>query len=255
MNDWHFNPDYRGGEAERLFRNLDAVFALEGELITKDPLSRVLRVVADGKRYYVKRYVGNGKNAVRRWFGLRALIGPPRVRTEWANLLAFRNWGIPTATLVGYGLQRRRGSYVRGALITEEIQDTVDLANMAHNSDSRLRDRRWMAHVSHQIAGITRILHNAGFAHNDLKWRNLLVDSGDLPTVYLIDCPSGGYWWGFFLKYRIIKDLACLDKVGKYQLSRTQRLRFYLDYAGHEHLTLADKQRIRHILKFFEGRE
>jgi hypothetical protein len=32
-------------------------------------------------------------------------------------------------------------------------------------------------------------------------------------------------------------------------------LRFYLDYAGHEHLTIADKQRIRHILKFFKGRE
>jgi hypothetical protein len=255
MSGWHFNPDYRGGEAEQLFGNLDAVFSLDGELIAKDPLSRVLRVAADGKRYYVKRYAGNGKNAVRRWFGLRALIGPPRVRTEWSNLQAFRDWGIPTATLVGYGLERRFGSFVRGALITEEIPDTVDLANMANKNDPRLRDHRWVTHVFHQIAGITRTLHNAGFAHNDLKWRNLLVDSGEQPTVYLIDCPSGGFWLGVFLKYRIIKDLACLDKIGKYQLSRTQRLRFYLDYAGHERLTLADKQRIRHILKFFEGRE
>jgi hypothetical protein len=255
MSDWHFNPEYLGGEAERLFGNLDAVFALDGELIAKDPLSRVLRVTVDGKRYYVKRYAGNGKNAVRRWFGLRALIGPPRVRTEWSNLLAFRDWGIPTATLVGYGLQRRHGSYVRGALITEEIQDTVDLANMAHNNDPRLRHRRWVAHTLRQIAAITRKLHDAGFAHNDLKWRNLLVDSGDLPTVYLIDCPSGGFWHGAFLKYRIIKDLACLDKVGKYQLSRSQRLRFYLDYTGHKHLTAKDKKRIGKILAFFEGRE
>jgi hypothetical protein len=57
------------------------------------------------------------------------------------------------------------------------------------------------------------------------------------------------------LRYRIVKDLACLDKIGKYRLTRTQRLRFYLDYAGHQHLTTADKQRIRLILKFFEGRE
>jgi hypothetical protein len=255
MSGWHFNPDYRGSEAEHLFGDLDAVFALDGELIAKDPLSRVLRVTADGKRYYVKRYAGNGKNAVRRWFGLRALIGPPRVRTEWTNLLAFRDWGIPTATLVGYGLQRQFGSFIRGALITEEIPDTVDLANMANKNDPRLRDHRWVTHVLHQIAGITRTLHNAGFAHNDLKWRNLLVDSGALPTVHLIDCPSGGYWFGPMLRYRIAKDLACLDKIGKYQLSRTQRLRFYLDYAGHKHLTIADKQRIRHILKFFEGRE
>jgi hypothetical protein len=253
--DWHFNPGYRGGAAERLFSDMDAVFALTGELITKDPLSRVLRVTADGKRYYVKRYVGNGKNIVRRWFGLRGLIGPQRVRTEWQNLLAFRERGIPTATLVGYGLERRFGRFVRGALITEEIPNTVDLAEMAYANDPLLRDPRWVGHVLHQIARFTRTLHDAGFAHNDLKWRNLLVDDGAMPTVHLIDCPNGGYWWGIFLKYRIIKDLACLDKVAKYQLSRSQRLRFYLDYTGRTRLTEEDRQRIGKILTFFEGRE
>lgn len=255
MSDWHFNADYRGGAAERLFGDIDAVFALEGELITKDPLSRVLRITADGKRYYVKRYVGNGKSAVRRWFGLRGLIGPQRVRKEWENLLAFRAWGIPTATLVGYGLQRRCGSFIRGALVTEEIADTADLAELARNNDPRLRQQDWVTEVLRQVAAITRTLHAAGFAHNDLKWRNLLISGGEQPTVYLIDCPSGGYWWGIFLKYRMIKDLACLDKVGKYQLSRSQRLRFYLDYAGHRRLTAGDKRDIRRILAFFAGRE
>ena len=47
------NPDYAKGEAERLFGTLDTTFAVEGELIAKAPLSRVLRVTADGKRYYV----------------------------------------------------------------------------------------------------------------------------------------------------------------------------------------------------------
>ena len=92
---------------------------------------------------------------------------------------------------VGYGLERKYGSFVRGALITEEIPDTIDLASMAAIGDPRLRDRRWMAQVLRQIADITRTLHAAGFAHNDLKWRNLLVDGGGSPTVYLIDCPSG----------------------------------------------------------------
>ena len=107
----------------------------------------------------------------------------------------------------------------------------------------------------HQVAQATRALHDIGFAHNDLKWRNLLVGPGERPTVYWIDCPSGCFWWGAFLQYRIIKDLACLDKVGKYQLARTQRLRFYLDYAGKVRLDAGDKARIRRILRFFEGRE
>ncbi|WP_186411217.1 lipopolysaccharide kinase InaA family protein, partial [Candidatus Propionivibrio aalborgensis] len=209
--------------------------ATKGEQVAKSPVSRVLRVTADGKRYYVKRYLGNGKNAVRRWFGLRGLVAPQRVVKEWKNLLLFRKWGIPTATLVGYGLEH--------------------LERLATASDPCLRDRRWMAQVLRQVANITRTLHAAGFAHNDLKWRNLLVDGGGSPTVYLIDCPSGGMWWGVFLKYRIIKDLACLDKVAKYQLSRSQRLRFYLDYTGQRRLGVEDKQRIRKILAFFEGRE
>ena len=75
------------------------------------------------------------------------------------------------------------------------------------------------------------------------------------PTVYLIDCPTGGYWFGPFLTYRKIKDLACLDKLGCRYLSRVQRLRFYLDYIGHARLSADDKQRIRKIVKFFEGRE
>ncbi|MBK9027926.1 MAG: heptose kinase [Propionivibrio sp.] len=255
MKRWWLNPDYANGEAERLFGTLDATFATKGEQVAKSPVSRVLRVTADDKRYYVKRYLGNGKNAVRRWFGLRGLVAPQRVVKEWKNLLLFRKWGIPTATLVGYGLERKYGSFVRGALITEEIPNTTDLERLATASDPCLRDRRWMAQVLRQVANITRTLHAAGFAHNDLKWRNLLVDGGGSPTVYLIDCPSGGTWWGVFLKYRIIKDLACLDKVAKYQLSRSQRLRFYLDYTGQRRLGVEDKQRIRKILAFFEGRE
>jgi len=255
MIDWHFNPDFREREAEQLFGTLPATFAVRGEPIAKDPLSTVERVAADDTRYYVKRYIGNGKNAVRRWFGLRGLLAPQRVVKEWENLQLFRQWGIPTATIVSWGLERVRGSFVRGALVTEEIPDTVDLARLARQDDARLRDRRWVASVTRQIARHTRRLHDEGFAHNDLKWRNLLIDDGAAPTVYLIDCPSGGFWCGPLLRYRIVKDIACLDKVAKYHLSRTQRLRFYLDYVGSTRLSASDKSRIRHILLFFAGRE
>ena len=255
MTVWSFNPEYRGGEAEHKFSSLDAVFALDGEVVAKDPISRVLRVSADGKRYYVKRYFRDGKNRVRRWFGLRGLIAPQRVHREWKNLLLFRRLGIPAATLVAYGLERRYGRFVRGALITEEVCDTSDMGRMANEHDLRLKDPAWVTQITHQVARATRLLHDAGFAHNDLKWRNLLVTAGDAPVVHLIDCPSGSFWWGPFLRYRIVKDLACLDKVAKYQLSRTQRLRFYLDYAGHRRLDAQDKRRIRHVLAFFAGRE
>ena len=228
------------------FGTLEAIFALEGERLTSDPLSEVIRVELQGTRYYVKRYWGAGK-------GLRRYLGRPRVKAEWQNLKHFERWGIPVAPLVAWGLERRAGAFVRGALITLEVPNTVDMAAMARNNDSRLADRCWVERISRQVALATRTLHDHRFAHNDLKWRNLLVnDAGEL---FLIDCPSGDFWWGPFLRRRIVKDLACLDKVAKQRLSRTQRLRFYLQYQQRPRLVPADRAVIDQVLRYFEGRE
>lgn len=241
---WTLDAAYQSLAAE--FGNLEAVFALQGERLTKDPLSEVIRIERAGVRYYVKRYWGGGK-------GLRRYVGRPRVKAEWQNLKHFSKWGVPTASIVAHGMERRCGSFVRGALITRELDNTEDLALLASRNDPRLQDRAWVDGVSQQLARATRTLHDHHFTHNDLKWRNLLVNGqGEL---FLIDCPTGTFWWGPLLRYRITKDLACLDKVAKYKLTRSQRLRFYLQYRGRARLNAGDKQRIRQIVGFFEGRE
>jgi heptose I phosphotransferase len=84
------------------FGSLEAVFALQGERLTRDPLSEVIRVQRNGVNYYVKRYVGAGK-------GLRRYLGKPRVKMEWQNLKRFAKWGIPTAEVVAWGLERAAG--------------------------------------------------------------------------------------------------------------------------------------------------
>ncbi|MNZ39815.1 3-deoxy-D-manno-octulosonic-acid kinase [compost metagenome] len=244
MAGWTLEADYQHLAAD--FGSLDTVFALEGEQLTHDPLSEVLRVERGGVRYYVKRYRSAGKVYHR-------YLPRPRIKAEWQNLKQFAKWGIPTAEVVAWGLERRHGAFVRGAMITRELPGTQDLALLARDNDPRLRDRAWVDHVSRQLAAHTRTLHDHHFTHNDLKWRNLLVDPQG--TVYFIDCPSGNYWVGFMLHYRITKDLACLDKVAKYHLSNTQRLRFYLQYRRRERLNASDKKRVRHIARFFEGRE
>lgn len=244
MPSWTLMPEYVELSSE--FGSLDAVFAMQGQRLTSDPLSEVILVELAGVRYYVKRYWGGGK-------GLRRYIGRPRVKAEWQNLKSFAKWGVPTAPIVAYGLERCMGTFVRGALITRELENTQDMACMARQKDPCFSDPHWVSVISVQLAHATRTLHNHNFAHNDLKWRNLLVnDQGEL---FFIDCPTGSFWWGPLLRYRVIKDLACLDKVAKYTLSRSQRLRFYLQYCGHKRLSCSDKRRVRKILKFFEGRE
>lgn len=244
MAGWMLEPEY--AFLEKDFGSLDAVFALQGRRLTRDPLSEVILIERGGVNYYVKRYTGAGK-------GLRRYLGKPRVKSEWQNLKRFAKWGIPTAEVVAWGLERNGVAYHRGALITRELPNTEDLSALARSKDPRLSDRAWVNGISRQLAACTRAMHDRHFTHNDLKWRNLLVD--DQHRLFFIDCPNGAFWRSFMLRYRITKDLACLDKVAKYHLSATQRLRFYLQYRQRARLNASDKKRIRHVISFFEGRE
>lgn len=216
------------------------MFALQGEQLTSDDVSEVVRVEYGGLRYYVKRYRKAGKGM------LRNFMGKPRIQGEWESLQWFAKWGLATAPVVAYGLERRYGRFVRGALITQEIPDTLDLAQLSRQEDGRLSDPAWVDRISRQLAAAARTLHNHGFIHNDFKWRNLLVDADD--RLYLIDCPLGDFWQGTLLDYRIIKDLKCLDHYAKSNLSRTQRLRFYLHYIERTRLRESDKNHVRRIL-------
>lgn len=241
---WQLSAEYQSLAAE--FGSLEAVFTLEGERITHDPISELIKVTRQGVDFYVKRYRNNGK-------GLRAWLPTTRIQAEWQNLQRFKQWGIATAEVIAYGQERRYGKFIRGAMITRGLPSTADLAHLANQQDPRLQDPQWVAQVSQQVAEMTRILHQHRFAHNDLKWRNLLVNHQG--KVFLIDCPTGRFWCWPFLQRRLIKDLACLDKVASEQLSRTQRLRFYLAYRQQSRLTRQDKGYIRQIVHYFKGRE
>ena len=59
MSSWQLAADYQMLQAD--FGSLQEVFALEGERITHDPLSELIRVNRKGVNYYVKRYRNAGK--------------------------------------------------------------------------------------------------------------------------------------------------------------------------------------------------
>lgn len=246
MTRWHLHPDYAQTAAARCFSTLPATFAVTGECITRDKVSEVVRAEIGGTRYYVKRYRGVGAK-------LRRIVGSARAESEWANLHRFADWGIPTATVVAHGQERRMGVFMRGAMVTEEIAGTEDLLRLARTGHPMLRNPRAFRAVSQQVAAIVRTLHSHRFTHNDLHWRNLLLQASS-GKVFLIDCPNGTFWRGPLLAYRIIKDLASLDKLARTYLSRTRRLRFYLDYVAHERLTARDKRFVRRILFAYRRR-
>lgn len=245
---WHISERYRDTILVEVFSDLSKTFSIQGEQITRNPVGRVIKVEIDGHFYFVKLYSRGGKR-------LRRFLGKSRARTEWENLLYFSKLGIPTAYIVAYGQELRWGLFRRGALITEELKNTTDMAALVKAQSPLLKDKNWVMRVCRQIADFTKRLHENGFIHYDLKWRNILINNEKKPRVFFIDCPVGKKRFGPVLRRGIIKDLACLDKMAKYQLSQTDRLRFYKTYSGHNKLTRGDKRLIKKVLIFFSGRE
>lgn len=245
---WTVTEPWRNTSAGEAFSSFDKVFALSGKPVSRDKVSIVFCVCVDGQRYYVKQY-----HATR---GIRSWLGLSRIRLEARNQLWFSRIGLPAAQVVAYGEEHILSRTIRGGLITASIDDTRDLAWVAEHRPELFRNRAWVNPVISQVADITRTLHQHRFCHNDLKWRNLLVTQKlENPQVYLIDCPVGQRFFGPFFSSRIIKDLACLDKVGRRALSQSQRLRFFKEYRQSDSLSADDREMIKKILVYFKGRD
>lgn len=246
---WVNNIPAQLPEAHQAFQSLESVHALDGEVITKSSLCTVSRVRLDNRDYYIKKYQKSGE-------GLSVLAILSKARREWNNLLTFRQWDLPAAELAAYGEQPRWKMPRKAVVITCGIDQAPDLAHLYKTGAPQLGDAHWVDAVSKQVAHATRVMHQHNFAHNDWKWRNILVrDTSAGPQVFMIDCPAGQRWCWPFFEYRRIKDLACLDKVAHKVLSRTQRLRFYLQYCQKRNLSPEDKVVIGKITGFFRGRE
>lgn len=241
------NPDATAAEREN-FSDLEGTVATPGELINDSTISHLTRAAVDGRRYYVKVYHYAGRN-------LRRFVGRSRVRAEWYNQRLFGEFGIPSARIVAFGESRGWLASHKGVIVTEEVAGTTDLWELAHQNTDRLSDRDWVNAVIDRLAAYVRSMHQHRFVHNDLKWRNILVDFSKPPEVYIIDCPLGRRLFGPLLRRGIVKDLACLDRVAKRYLSRSQRLRFYKRYQEIDCITDIDRAQIGKVLGFFEGRE
>jgi tRNA A-37 threonylcarbamoyl transferase component Bud32 len=246
---WIITPSYAASPAAHAFACLEQARATAsgGEFISRSNRASCRRVTVGGQRFYVKIYDFSAK-------GLRVWLGRSKARTEWENLALFRSLGIATPDVVAYGETRRHGRVRSGALITAEVPSAVDLRTLAQRKDPRWADAAWRRAVLMQIADYARRLHQAGFIHNDLNWRNILVTLEGPPKVYFIDCPSGR-WCPRPLRERgAAKDLAFLDKLGRQHISRTDRLRFYRYYRETGPLQAEDKRRIGRILGYLRQR-
>ena len=174
-------------------------------------------------------------------------------RREFENYEVFARLGLPTVQRVAFGEARDRLGRLRGAfIITRAIPEAMTLREL-FQSRGPLLDRNTRLLLFRQLAAMTRRLHDAGFCHNDLVWRNLLVTrpAPDAPRLWWIDCPRGRFvHWPFSRRRKRIKDLASSYKSAQRFCHRTDQLRLILFYRGISKLDQATKTLIRDVLAF-----
>lgn len=239
---WIVGPDL-SAEEQTHFSGWESTSKLQGEAVNDSKTNYTQKVEIDGKFYYVKRYLVRGKN-------LRRYIGPSRVIKEWRNLTWFAEHGVPTPRRIAMGQSGFFDGAYWGVIVTEEVPQTIDLRNVYLKRRELLDNRDWRLKVIEQLAKVIAAMHNLGFIHNDLQWRNVLVSPTEPVQVSLIDCPAGRYIYLSGNRRGVVRDLAFLDKMGKSALSETDRLRFYMLYRNISRLRERDKKEIRRILGF-----
>jgi hypothetical protein len=186
---------------------------------------------------------------------------PSKARCEFQNYEVFAQFSVPSAEPIACGEQRDGLGRLRHAFIlTRAIQKAVPLpdffaqrcVNRAEAVSSHLRET-----LLRQLAALTRRIHDAGFFHHDLVWRNILVTwpSPAEAKLWWIDCPRGGFdHWSPLRRRRRLKDLASLDKVASQLCTRSERLRFVKLYLGKARLDAEAKKLIRDTLDYRKTR-
>jgi hypothetical protein len=206
----------------------------------------------DGPGFFVKRYYYSSWGKRLRGAFRGTLLGLHRGQAEFRLLNRMRSLGLPAIRPVAYG-SRRFGHFVTACfLITEEVPNACNLTTFARDVESgrEVLDRNQRALIVRRFAWQIAELHAAGFAHGQLFWRNVLIRLGPTgePEFFFLDIrPRHGgrrlgrinRWW--------LQELGHLAASALPFTTRSERMRFLVEYFGARRLRPDIKQYIREI--------
>lgn len=185
------------------------------------------------KRYHYPRWRHRFKAMFR-----GTLVKKSRARSEYHALRLMRRLGIQAVRPVAYG-ERRIAGFVRSCfLITETVPDAMPLSAFIQkfcNHRSSPRSVQIRREILTSLAKQVRHMHDAGFVHRDLFWRNVLIRClpGDRFEFYFLDASVGR--WIRMRRRRdesIVADIAAMGAAAPQFCSKADQLRFLLEYLG-----------------------
>ena len=226
---------------------MDTLLNSPMEQVTQDSISGVSRLELSGT-YYVKCFKGRKSR-------VEYLFGTSRFQRELKNLLYFQRLGLRTPELVAHGKKGLPGFLKSGVMVTLEAESATDL--QAYLEAGKLYEHGVAAarRLLGQLAHATRLLHEDGFYHWDLKTRNVLVSTKeDEPKLYFFDCPRGYRPLRPLFRRCVVRELAHLERGLKGHLRAVDLLWLYKQYRGCQRLSAEDKALARDALSYYATR-
>ena len=219
--------------------HFDFLTGLQGEVYREVQGRRTLRFECNGRGFFIKVHTGIGWREIFRNLILfrRPVLG---ASSEWKAIRRLEEIGVPTTKLAAYGQKGWNPAWRRSFVVTDELTGTVSLEQLClrqHGMQASAEQLKRKRQLVHEVAAMTRQLHNKGINHRDCYLCHFLVkEEGEvmtgvqLPQLYLIDLHRAQIRDRTPIRWRI-KDLAgLLYSAMDAGLTRRDLLRFVREY-------------------------
>ena len=229
-----------------------------GEEVGRGGTTRTTRLTLPGdggsgddasQTYFLKVYRYSG----RQW---RHRFRTDKATIEANNYAVLRDAvGVGCPEVVAFGARRGGFRLLDAVIVTRAIPGVIDMQHLFErrwpSARTSLGDRHRRA-VLDSVAATVRRMHERGFRHIDLQWRNILIGEPDAmrPRVFLIDAPRGGCFRDTGrLTNGQLRDLSCLYKEARRRLTHGEQLRYLLAILGESTVTERVRQWVYAMLR------
>lgn len=184
------------GELQKLWRDKDVfslLQALDGEVVRDKEGRQTMKFQLAGKTYYRKLHTGIGWREIFKNF-LQLKMPITGASNEWLAINRLHELGLDSLNALAYGCKGSNPAKKLSFLVTEELSNTLSLAQYAEqwpHSPPAPRERRALIR---KVATIARTIHGAGINHRDLYICHFLLDLSAAkenrvqdPRLFLVD--------------------------------------------------------------------
>lgn len=220
-----------------------AVAELDGELYRHREGRRTLRVVLQGRPFFLKEHRGVGwREIIKNLTQLRLpVLGAER---EFDAIRRLEHAGIDTLSVAAFGARGSNPARRHSFLLTEELNGMISLEDLGEQWRLHPRSARFKRALIRRVAAIARRMHDAGVNHRDFYLCHFLMPEDDIDRengegpLHLIDMHRSRLRSPLPERWRV-KDLSGLYfSVARFGFTRRDLLRFIRTYEARDLRTL-----------------